>query len=1156
MTSIVAISGSGLGFPTWGRAFWHDQNDGQLICLYASGNNEANFIASSDSGVTWSNPSFAFPVDDFSIHNNFDSCMDRVGHVHVVHRYNGSGCYSVLGKTVGSGWAPSGVVARGFFDCRATSAARDFNGQVEVYDTAHGGAFAVAGPTEPAAFITAVPSGDDVKFWYVDSPYTATPTLQGTVSSVNVGPSGGFPVLMNGAGALGGLAISFYIEGTGISFRQYFFGWGDNNNGWPTYVEIDPNANESGILRQQGFIADVPYTPNMAALRINEFGNTTTLDETYLILTSAADSGSFELYGTAQENGQISTGQWFGRIDSTAGSSGVVASGVGVRRLEPDNLTFKDFINGLAGSAPQITGVPVDMSYYDETIASEGGGPSEANIHMYFLQRKLNGDQTIFRIKAGVERSDAADSQTRTRVTLSSLDDVDFGIKEFGNVSLSVAGAGSNNNPNKIHWHGLKALRRAVSPDTQGYELVSVVGKGVNGGTPDTDSYIYMVRPDPTKPGTIPTYVSEYTTQSGTIFSGILSASSITNPQNLFDDNVNTSGLIDNGADITLAFDRVLSFNRVEILWNSPPDSFWGVDIESSYDDVTYENVFSLPSGTPGNSPSLIKLSAEYDPLDPDDPTVTSRMDGFAGQYVRLTFSGDDATSRDVREIKLYGANWTAGFTATSGWESEVVSSNAIEKFGTAATGLPSGWYTYGDWEWFIDTGTHESGIFTNNTIGSGDYSAARTARPSAPDTSGVLETSVELNPSETRVITFDVKYDFQSNLQGILSPTDPADDYLEFFVITPTGTIDKTDDILESSFFTPRNWRTITVELDTPGINILRWVYTRGNRKSGQAPAFQEAAAWIDNVNGLDPIQGSPNLLTSIWGFTSADPPLETSDINGYVYGAGPVSGVVNAYMDTVSGIPTEIINAYHAGEFMATGVVNAYTAATREFGDVYGYMEGFIDTPSEMCYGYMLNSGIFDILYGHMQAKLNESINGFMLAPSGAVSKINAYIITPQFLAINAYLKTTEENLVQINAYLKADGFGDQINGYMFASGLNTSSYGYIKADGATDFINGYMRSTQHQDIAGYIQGASPVSGVINSWMSGIAAISNSINAFMPAISGDISEEINGFIGGLEVPNENIHGYLVGFGGSGQCSFPVPTPPFVSSPTGNFFN
>ena len=80
MHSVPAVSGDVIfRLPSWGRSFWQDPNDSNIILLYASGTAEVDYVTSSDSGNSWSAPSFAFSVDDFSIHNNFDATMDRNG---------------------------------------------------------------------------------------------------------------------------------------------------------------------------------------------------------------------------------------------------------------------------------------------------------------------------------------------------------------------------------------------------------------------------------------------------------------------------------------------------------------------------------------------------------------------------------------------------------------------------------------------------------------------------------------------------------------------------------------------------------------------------------------------------------------------------------------------------------------------------------------------------------------------------------------------------------------------------------------------------------------------------------------------------------------------------------------------------------------------
>lgn len=1153
MGSIVAVSGSGLAFPSWGRSFWQDPNDGQLICLYASGAQEVNYITSSDSGNTWSTPQFAFPVDDFGTHYNFDTSMDRAGQVHCVHRYNGSGCYTVLGRVAGSGWIPSGVIARGFFACRTTTVARDFNGSIEVYDKSKAGLDGFPTITGINARIAAVDSSNNVKAWYVPAevagaPYSGFPILQGTVSTLNVGPSGGYPIMTDG-GNFDSLGVPFSVNATGVQFRQTAFSdgfWVDNTNSPLNPQPVDPGVPESNQNKIEGWIGDVGLGPNMAWCR-------SYIGIIHPILTTVGTSGAFELWTTASEPLEI--GHFFGRVDSFAETSGL-----GPRRLIPDDLPFKQFTNNLAGAALEVDGgVPVDVAYYDEPLALNGTDVIRSALNFYFLQRRLNGDQTIFRIKAVVENRYGGNLNSKTRFTFSDTTNPASGVISWADVNIANAGAGSSGLPNVVHWHGFKALKSPVQPGSgvTTPEVLVTIGKGVTNGTPHGESTLYAWRFDDSLAATntslLSTFATEHTADSGNTFIGIKSASGITSPSNLFDSNTSTSGAIANSGTIALEFSKILTFNRLEVLWNSPPSTFWGIDVESSLDDVTYYTVLNIPSGTPGASPSLVKSSAEYDVSAPVDPTVTADMDGFAAKYVKLTFLGDDATSRDVREIKLYGAHSTKGFISTSEWNSQVVN-RYTENF--ASTTLPDGWRTYGDFNWFIDKGIHQSGLlFTGDTIGSGDLTAIRTQRNSPINSTGVLE--VAIDAQTPRDISFALKWAFQGNVASFMDPNDPADDYLFLYILTPTGVIDVTNAMYTPALVNPWGYTDVNFNITSQIVPAtgIRWVYKRGNKEAGAGPGGTEAAVWIDNIEGLDPGEG-PNLNTSLWAYMEGAPFPVSGNFNAYTNGVEVSSGVVYSYLNPFFEQANTNSHGYLLGEVGATGVVYGYAAAVREFGDVYGYMEGFIDTPSQTVNAYMFTSGAFDMLYGHMQNKINESINGFMLAPSGAFESINAYIATPQFMAVNGYLNAGGEQPIQVNAYLKANGFGDQVNGYMFASGLTHQSYGYMNTDGAAQTSYGYMRSTQQVQVNAFMQGHEAISGVINSWISGIAAVSDSINGFIPAISGSLSGNFNGYIGGFGLPNGNINAHIIGFGGSGQCNFPVPNPGFVTSPTGNFFN
>jgi hypothetical protein len=949
------------------------------------------------------------------------------------------------------------------------------------------------------------------------------------------------------------MLVPVQVDATGIIVVDHGFGHAPT----PVFPDLVINhlASETGDYRTWGYVTDAPLGPNMAWCR--PFSANDALN----VLLTSDNVGGFELYTTAQEPGAFGwqAGTFFGRVDSFAPHFTTLAPGV--RRLNLDNLPFKELIKNLAGGDQNMGGgCPVDITYYDEPNT----------LYIYFLQRRQNGDQTIFRIKATYEFIVPGQLSTINRYTLFSIHDSENGIVSWADVALSNGGAGANGLENLMHWNKFKVSRSPViaGSGVNRVETIATIGRGVTSGSGDINSALHIWKFEDSLANTpsskLATFVVEHTADSGNTFVGINAVNGITNPGNLFDRDTSTSGLISNGDDITLEFSKVLTFNRVEFLWNSPPSGFLGVAVESSFDNVTFENVLNIPSGILGASPSLVKASAEYDISNPSGENVDYVMDGFTGKYVRLTFSAGDATPRDVREIKLYGAHSTAGFISTSGWNSQLV--NPVrESFNVANTGLPSGWRTYGDFTWFTDNGVHESGFFSagagappiSTWIGNHDFTAVRPQRDTLPNTSGVLEVDVNVGSTEDREISFDIKWDLLTDFADSLIPSDPNDDYVLFYVIEEDGTIvDHTSLIQIAMPTTPWDYKTVSLTINSPGKNTLRWVYKRGTEVIGLTPFRAEAAAWIDNVLGLDAVDSAPNLLTTIWGHINGSPTITDENINAYAGGAEPASGVINAYVNPLFGTPSGVVNAYHAGETEVSGMVYGYTSALREFGDVYGYVDGVYATPTGSVNAYIFTSGAFDLLYGHMQNRLNESINGFLLGPSGAFNSINAYVATPQFLAVNGYMKVTEDEQIQVNAYLKANGFGDQVNGYMFASGLNHQSYGYINADGIVGNINAYIRSVQETSSAGYIEGHEGVSGVINAWISGIAAISDSFNGYVPAISGDISENINGYVGGLELPDSSLNAHIIGFGGSGNCTFPVPNPPSVPSPTGNFFN
>ena len=265
--SIPATSGDAvLALPTWGRAFWQDPNDGGLILLYASGTTEVDYVTSADSGVSWSSPTFAFSVDDFDVHNNFDSVMDRNGNVHCVHRFASSGCYTFIAKDfIGGGWAPSGIIGRGFVSAGDIGAAKGVNASIEVTDTFVGpfGFADVAGPF-PATRIVAKDSANIVNGYWVPNPFDVFPILDDMSSVTSVFPAGregGYPVFTKTGNT--GRNVFYSVDGTGILRTDNTFG------SW-RYLGIevkDPFADfAQNTPEGSGYVSTLPLGPTMSTL--------------------------------------------------------------------------------------------------------------------------------------------------------------------------------------------------------------------------------------------------------------------------------------------------------------------------------------------------------------------------------------------------------------------------------------------------------------------------------------------------------------------------------------------------------------------------------------------------------------------------------------------------------------------------------------------------------------------------------------------------------------------------------------------------------------------------------------------------------------------------------------------------------------------------
>lgn len=1137
-----------LSFPSWGRCFWQEHTNGEIILLYASGNTEVDFISSSDSGVNWTNPTLAFYVDTFAIHNNFDSEMDRAGNVHCVHRYSDSGCYTLLAKDfINGGWAQSGVVGRGFVDVGDTDEAKGVQGSVFVTDEALGLFGDISGPY-PQVRLVVKDSSNDIDHWYIKNPFTDFPIRESIsgVSSPNAGPLGGFPISTN-AGAFGGQKILYCSNATGIIQVQKSTGSWEYNQG--RNISLDPGfVASSDTPEESGFVGELPFGPNMTWI------DTKVGDIWSFLVTQDRFAIPNEMYTTAAEPFAIGRdADFFGRVRSLADYT------TGSNFRFGGDYFLESLLTNVYGATPFMSGgTPVDMSYGNENKV----------LYIYWQHPDNVGRQTVFRTKVGIENQTGGSTGSKTKYTFNGIETPESGFVSWADSSVANAGTSGL----KQHWQKFKALRHPTAPGSgvEKLEIVATIGHGISDHQVlDSGSQIYTWRFRDSLAATnrpqLPTFAMEHTADSGNSFVGIKRTSGF-NGAALFDGDNSTGISISSGDFIVLEFSRALPFSRLEVGWDetSSDRGYHGIEIDSSVDDVSYEraetiDVTDAGVGTLGNH--MAKFSSEWDVV--NEPDIFSRIHTFTGKYLKLTFV-DRTVAKDTRFLRLYGGESSAGRIVTTDFNRDFIreiEGRYIHDGGNVETfrfgnSLPVGWTSYGDWTWDREGGYVQSGVYSGRTIGSGDLWAARTARSTPPNTSGVLETEINVGANEFtseggagRNVKFDVSYDLLGI--GNLSAIDPNDDQLRFIIET-SGTPVEISGYWQqaNNYISPAQY--YTVEAIAPrGTSKLQWVYERGNLAI--ASGGPEAVAWIDNVHGLDQ---STYGLVSIYGYMSGAPSgFDSFTAYAYMSGANGVDQKVYSYSFGTGIYPSGNVNAYLNAVPTVTGVVNAYMNSSA-IETIYGYTQGELGSASNSIYGFTSASGDDHNVYGWLQNRFNESINAYLKAPSGTSMSVNAYVTTPEFLIINGYLKAPDSGSIRVNAYLKANGVQESVYGYMFASGLPSGFINaYTKADGAAQVINAYLPRGINNQIAGYIKGAAPATGSINAWTSGLGFVSDKLNAYVLGVSGIPSGSFNGFVEGVEVQDKSIYGWILGYDDDDACDFPVPNKSFVSAPSGAFF-
>ena len=1113
---IFSVATTGLQdmrLPQWGRAFWQDPNDDELFLAYASGTSEVNFITSTDDGFSWSAPALLFPVEDFDIHNNFDTVMDRDGHIHCGFRFAGSGCYQFVGKLSGGGWTlssgvgPVGLVAAG--DSGVLN--KGFQGSLTIQET--------AGATETVAFpavkIAAKDDNDNIAAFVLGTPYSTGPLIDPVSGSPNAGPSGGFPVIYVAAGeshivyfdepnnALDRLEKSF---GTYFAFQTKSLSPGE--------VPFGPSmciGSGIGLSENNGMV--FVCSSGVQADGIGLVGQTvySHVDNTALFNTY---HNIFDISGGTENSwvakaGFIDGGPPSGNFIE---SSGVVPTGniygVGPNIFSPSGVTIHQFPG---------EGTNCDFSFND------------AGETLFYFQRKNEwGRQSIGRFKS------TFGGETWT---FPLMDHPESGLKYTAAVSQTTTGGFSN----VLFWGGFKALKHPVEPSASGTKKEMLVTQGHVATYPSGGILtIWDVAESPAL-GTWPVseFSLDYTVTSGTpreVFVGINEIanfqfqSHIDRLPFLFDDTEGAAGdhgLIRDGYLIGLELDKIRTIDRFEILHrNLVSTPAPGVALSGSMDSVNWTRVLHIPSGiisgagfNDGNS--LIKFQARgqtvtelanAQPTSPPFPPIAGaeqpihNLDPFTAKFIRLQFENTHKGSHRVYEIKLFGPGATNPEIVT--WSDDTNdpppynrlfitagTSTRGESFGRQQGTLPPDWRTSGDFEWavvasgdftkpvgfkptdplpFDFDGKVPSGIWSITNVGNfrgvgdgfslrseaiGDASGLGNPLRSVPSGGiqpgmvAIVEVDINVLASERTSggsVGRDVGFNIRSDVH--------VDDKIEFFI----------DDVLQETY-SDIGWNTFTsytvgedifeeperFTASLAGTKTLKWIYTKGAYDPVVSfNVYPFGAAWIDNIFGLDvgPLEGAPR--DHRYGFLVGVNPFESSEIDGFIEGF----------------------------EF-ASETINAFTSGSPSADDSRkGFLQSRFGIGDQVIHGFA-SSGV-----GFQSSVINVYVLG---ATSGIDSSIHGIV---------GNVGDDNIGISQIHGFLQSRfGIGDQvIHGFV---GVQSGSFD-------NSIINGYMIGWD-----GGISGLGPNQSAILGFLS------------VPLDSGISS--IHGYLMG-NFPIESIHGYM----------------------------
>lgn len=1138
--------------PQWGRAFWQCPTEGDLFLAFASGNYEVDYITSSDSGVTWSEPQFLFPVDDFSVHNNFDICMDRRGHIHCGFRWNDSGCYRFVARSEFGGWTlSSGLGVCGWISAGDSGNARGFQGSLSIKETKH--FWDSAAYPHPAVRMVGKNNAHYLRAAIVPYPHDGYPALDTDPGLFDVGEDGGYPIIFNEGPAI---TTAGFPRATKIAWFDHGAQWLDGMYS----ISTASKTTTSWVLGNDRIIDGNFFGESMA------FGSGIGPSGCNGIALICDNSGQALYLNTESSTGYnryihvsgISHGtDVYWRNMPGSGTRGFVPTsgiyGVGPNNYSGSGITRHDF----PGS-----GTNCDFSFNDDS-----------ELILYFQRRDEYGRQCIARITSTFDRDNWQFYPT---------DDASHGVKNIATASYNFTGGFSNT----LFWGGFKALRHPTEPIDGGNKAELLVTQGWTCTYPSGGILtIWDVKNSPAfNRWKVPENSFDYMLTSGTanpIFVGISKFQNVTDANdfdllpNMFDDTYSqfaggTYGEIQNGYYLEVELDKPRPIDRVEIAQIGSYHPHPNIHISGSFDGQNFVKVVDIPSGDPslppytfnGGGESLFKYQSMSQTITTAANTRASMpinfIDPFVAKYVGFQFIHPTDSPHRIYEIKLYGPGANSPEVIT--WSDFVAepmptyrtlyyvtgstSSTATENFSSYSHGdVPTDWSTYGDFEWRVvgsggnEDGTVPSGAWhyvqpsrgintgfalrseaIGDSSGLGSPLGTVSSNGIQPGDSGVAEFEINISASEG---SRQVSFYFRSDMH--------IDDYVTFQTFNPNDIATNASGTLQRVYYRDESWSNVlgsTVEYVDPdiftftgeGTHRLRWIYYKGayDVLGGFNNPF--GAAWIANVSGVDVTNyyvenarhgylygdtgtvstGSGSIhgyltspgWTQIHGVIPLVDPLSSS-INGYIYGS-PRGTIVNSSLNGyVLGNKQSAIHGF----ILST---SGNTAVTYPTGTIYGYV----------------------------------AVN-----PSGFTEKIHGYVLGAKESAIHGYLHGLDSLANALG------GSGDlKINGYTISNYIDSSIHGIVNSFGLntsiTD-INGFVQSRYgigDQTIYAYVGGFpgeetfDTRKGFILGWNNGpdfFRAPQSMVYGYLYSPIDSGNDRIWGYVLANK-PYASIHGYL----------------------------